>query len=204
MKNLKLIFLGLGCMAALSLTSCLKDDDNNNNGLSQAQIAQCVNAVRGSYTGKLVYYKTSTDFDTVDVSWSIGADTMLVINAFPAKAFAEIVSDNDLKNALMESNTHGELKCYLGFYQYDTQVQFLLAPLQVDFPVFYKDATHTLSLYFWTDSYSSGYKDTSSGAMEAMLVMAAAYLDNNENKNYLNGMSQTLASIPLKITTLIK
>ena len=36
MKNLKLIFLAIGCIAALSLTSCLKDDDNNdNNGLSE-------------------------------------------------------------------------------------------------------------------------------------------------------------------------
>ena len=205
MKNLKLIFMALGCMAALSLTSCLKDDDNNNNGLSDAQIAQCVNAVRGSYTGKMIY-QTLNAIDTVDVSWSIGADTMLVLRYFPAKAFADQVYDNDLRNALMEPNLQSEVRCYLGFYKCDTDVQFLVAPLKVDFPVFYKNATHTLSLYFWSDlTYGSyGYKDTSTGAMEARLVMAAAYLDKDETKNYLNGMSSALTSVPVKISTLIK
>ena len=205
MKNLKLIFLALGCMAALSLTSCLKDDDNNSNGLSKAQIAQCVNAVQGSYTGKMVY-QTLSAIDTVDVSWSIGADTMLVLTPFPAKAFADQIYNNDLRNALLESNPQREVRCYLGFYQCDTEVLFVVGPQKVDFPVFYNNATHTLSLYFWADlTYGSyGYKNVSTGAMEARLVMAAAYLDNNETMNCLNGMSSALTSVPVKISTLLK
>ena len=38
-------------MIALSLTSCLKDNDNDNNEvLTKSQVAQCVNIVRGEYT----------------------------------------------------------------------------------------------------------------------------------------------------------
>ncbi|MBR7029879.1 MAG: DUF4840 domain-containing protein [Prevotella sp.] len=207
MKNLKLIFLALGCMAALSLTSCLKNDDNNNNGLSEAQIAQCVNAVRGEYTGKLVYPSQGTQYydnaDTVDVSWSIGADTMLVIKSFPVKAIGEQIYDSDLKKALTESDVKGELKCLLGFYGYNNEVLFLLGPQKMDFPIFYKGATHTLSVYFWTNDYSYGYKNPQTGEMEGRIILATAIIDNDESKNYINN-SPTTASVPMVFSTLIK
>ena len=205
MKNLKLIFLALGCIAALSLTSCLSSDDDENTGLSKAEKDQCFAAVRGSYTGKFLYQTrdTKNPIDTIDVSWSIGADTMLVLRPFPAKAVAEQVYDIDLREALLEQAYMSELKCYLGFYRYDTEVEFLLAPVKIDIPVSYKDKTHTLSVYFWTD-YSYGYKNTSSGAMEAQLVMAGAYLDGNENTNYINNSSSGLATIKMIFSTLIK
>ena len=145
MKNLKLIFLALGCMAALSLTSCLKDsDDDYNNGLTPAQISQCYNAVKGSYTGKLVYPSSDTKYgytDTIDVSWSIGADTMLVINSFSSKVIAEQIKDTELKEALLQEEQLSVLKNYLHFIKNDSEVQFLLAPQTIEFPVFYKDKT---------------------------------------------------------------
>ena len=205
MKNLKFIFLALGCIAALSLTSCLSSDDDENTGLSKAQRDQCFAAVRGSYTGKLLYQNRDAQHpvDTVDVSWSIGADTMLVLRPFPAKAVAEQINDTELRTALLEQTYMTELKCYLGFYSYESDVSFLLAPIKIDIPVSYKDKTHTLSVYFWTD-YSYGYKNVTSGAMEAQLMMAAAYLDDNENYNYLSSTSSAMTGIKMIFSTLIK
>jgi hypothetical protein len=205
MKNLKLIFLVLGCVAALSLTSCLSsDDDNDNKGLTPTQISQCHAAVRGTYSGMLVYPSRSALYgtDTVDVSWSVGADTMLVLKPFPAKIVAEQIYDNEMRNALMEEDLTSELKCYLGFYNIESEVQFLVAPLKVDYPVFYKNATHTLSVYFWSNNYSYGFKNPITGAMGAQIVMAAAYLDNNQGTNYFSGSSSDLASIPVVFSTI--
>lgn len=207
MKNLKMIFLAIGCMAAVSLTSCLKsDDDNNDNGLSQAEISECFAAVRGSYTGKLVYEtrNVQSPTDTVDVSWNVGSDTLLVLRPFPANAVASQINDVNLKKAVEGTDYLSELKCYLGFYKYDTNVMFYIAPMKVEFPIFYKNATHTLSVYFWSSAYSYGYKNTKTGDMEAQLVMAAAYLDDDENTNYLNSSTSALVSIPVIFSNVIK
>ena len=202
MKNLKLIFLALGCMAALSLTSCLKDSDDND-GLTPAQISQCYNAVKGTYNGKMVYPSSDTKYcntDTIDVSWSIGADTMLVIKPFPAKIVAQGILDVDMKEALMNVDMPGELRCYIGFFKYESEVDFLLAPQKVEYPIFYKGATHKMSVYFWNNSYSWGFKSLTSGGMGGQLVMAYALLDDDENKNYINS-SSTSSTIPVIFST---
>ena len=207
MKQLKFLILGFCCAIATSLTSCLNsDDDNDNKGLSQTQISQCFAAVRGTYTGKMIYPSRSAQYgtDTIDVNWSVGADTMLVLKPFPAKAVADQIYDTDLRNALMESNVTSEIKCYLGFYKIESEVLFLVAPLKVDFPVFYKNATHNLEIYFWANNYSYGYKNISTGAMGAQMVLAAAYLDKNESTNYISSSSSALATIPIVFSTITK
>ena len=204
MKQLKYLMIALGCMAAMSLTSCLESDDNENTGLTQTQINQCFTAVRGEYTGKMIYPSRSALYgtDTIDVNWSVGADTMLVLRPFPIRIIAEQVTDTDLRQALTGLDDTSELKCYLGFYKIETEVQFLVAPIKIDFPVFFKEATHTLSVYFWSNNYSYGFKNVLSGAMGAQIVMAAAYLDNNENTNYINSSSGALATIPVVFSTI--
>ena len=202
MKNLKLIFLGLGCMAALSLTSCLKDSDDNE-GLTPAQISQCFNAVRGEYTGKMIYPSSDTKYgstDTINVSWSVGADTMLVIRPFPAIIIAQQISDAEMKESLMKEDILSELKCYIGFFKLEEEADFLLAPIKMDFPIFYKGSTHTLSVYFWSNSYSWGFKNLSTGVMGGQLVLSYAILDGDETKNYLNSTS-SYASIPIIFST---
>ena len=205
MKQLKFLILGFCCAIATSLTSCLNsDDDNDNKGLSQTQISQCFAAVRGTYTGKMIYPSRSALYgtDTIDVNWSVGADTMLILKPFPSKVIAEQISDTDLKKAMLEQDYTNELKCYLGFYAINSEVQLLVGPMSIDFPVFYKEKTHTLSIYFWGNNYSYGYKSVSTGAMGAQIVLAAAYLDNNQDTNYIYNSSSSLATIPIVFSTI--
>jgi hypothetical protein len=79
-------------------------------------------------------------------------------------------------------------------------VQFLLAPQTIEFPVFYKDKTHTLSVIFWYNDYSFGYKTVSTGTMGGQLVMAYAFLDGDERVNYFNSTA-SYANIPMIFST---
>ena len=106
MKTIR-IFTFASLLAAVSLTSCLKDDNNSNSGLSDAEKQYCATVVKGNYTGSLIYaaknIKDVTDVtDTVAVSWSITNDSTLTIHKFPSRLLAEQVSDEALKSAIAE------------------------------------------------------------------------------------------------------
>ena len=204
MKNLKLIFLGLGCIAALSLTSCI-DDNNDDNGLTKAQISQCLTAVVGNYSGKMIYAANNpADIadkqDTLDINWTITSDTIVTIKDFPAKAIAENIVNIDLKTALQEQNPKQDIKCLMAFVLNDPYIEFVLGPQKAEFPVFYKDQTHTLSVYFWTD-YSYGDKALSSNLMVLHMTMGAVFLDTDEETNLASSTGAKTVAIPYIITT---
>ena len=207
MKNLKLIFLGLGCMAALCLTSCLEDNDNDNTGLSKDDISRCYKAILGNYSGKLLFSATNPKdvydvMDTLEVQWTVNADTVLLIKDFPATALVEQVRNTELREALQEQNPVKDISCYMVFTAFkDSYIQFALGPQKIDFPVFYKEATHTLSIYFWANGSSFGEKDTATGDMILRLIVGAAYLDNDSSYNYITDYSTDTATIPIYFTT---
>lgn len=200
------MILALGCMAAVSLTSCLKDD-NKDEGLSPGDFSKALTAVRGDYTGHLVYQAVnpqvpSDDTDTLAVSWSITADTMLTVRDFPLTPVIEKVVDSEIKKALQEQEFHQQLRCRIGFTMIDPYVEFLVAPIALEVPFLYKEQTHTLSVYFWFDDYSFGAKDLLTQVMNVHLVIAGAYLDSNLDKNLLNRDYMSAVRIPLILTTI--
>ena len=198
MKHLKFIFLALGCIAALSLTSCLGDNDSDgNSGLSKADIANCLASTKGTYSGKLYYFANNPQnpndqVDTLDVNWTVNAvDTMVIINDFPTVVFAENVKNNaELQQALLEAQPQ-PLKAYLSFYQVDP-VSFLLYPLTVKLDVFYGGRTRAASVVFWINSYSWG-QYSNSKVFDMQFVLAALYLDDDKSLNYLTDNSETTA-----------
>lgn len=200
------MILALGCMAAVSLTSCLKDD-NKDEGLSSNDFGKALTAVRGDYLGHMVYQAVnpqvpSDDTDTLEVGWSITADTMLTVRDFPLAPVIEKVIDSDLKKALQEQEFHQQLRCRIGFTMIDPYVEFLVAPLAMDVPILYKEQTHTLSVYFWFDDYSFGAKDLLTQNMNIHLVIAGAYLDGELNNNLLNRDYTSPVRVPLILTTI--
>ncbi len=212
MKRLS-TFLALGCIIAMSLTSCLKDDDNDKTqGLTKAQISQCYNAIVGSYTGKMIYpsYDSGKQVyvaDTIDISWRVGTDTILTVNSVPAAAIAGTITENDLRKALEEQNPAADVKCYIGFSNLDSYVRFYLAPQKVEFPVYYQEKTHSVTALFWynpyyTDTQSLGYKDLTNDLLACQLLLGAVYLDGNETRNFIGSGSAT--RVPLIFATDIK
>ena len=203
-------FFALGCIIALSFTSCLKSDDNNNNnnGLTKAQIGQCFDAIHGEFSGKMIYPVLINDLntygtDTIDIDWTVTADTMLIVKELPAEAIAGTITDNELRTALEEQNPVSDVECYIGFYSLDSYIRLYLAPQKVDYPVFLNGQTHTVSAVFWAatlSNYSSmGYKELTSGLVAGQIVIGAVYLDNNQNKNYLS--TSTTSAVPLIFAT---
>ncbi|MBP5799574.1 MAG: DUF4840 domain-containing protein [Prevotella sp.] len=211
MRRLKMIFLGLGCIAALCLTSCIKDDDSDSSsGLSKAEITRCYNAVLGDYYGKLVYPATNPEnyhdgLDTLDVQWTVNADTTLFVKGFPASAVVEQLRDTELKKALQEQSTLQNTKCQMVFTSLqNSYVQFALGAEKIAFPISYKDADHTLNVYFWADGSSFGEKDITSGDMIVRLVMGGAYLDDDTKTNLFTGNNYDAISVPIFLTTALK
>ena len=206
-----MIFLGLGCVAALCLTSCIKDDDNDSpTGLSKAEITKCYNAVLGDYYGKLVYPATNPEdyhdaLDTLDAQWTINADTTLSFKGFPSDAVAEQLRDADLKKALQEQSSLQNVNCHIAFTSLQNyNVQFALGVEKVSFPISYKDADHTLNAYFWADGSSYGAKEIISGDMVVRLVMGGVYLDDDTKTNLITGNSYDVVSVPIFLTTTLK
>ena len=87
MRKFKVLSLLVCCLATTFMSSCLGDDDGNS-GLSPEQVGQCLNAIKGRYTGEMVYASTNPDnakdnTDTLQIAWTVMAtDTTLTIYNF--------------------------------------------------------------------------------------------------------------------------
>ena len=197
------MLLGLSCMAIMVLSSCLGDSDNNNQGLTPQEVGQCFNAIRGSYTGKMLFENYNpndpTDYvDTLDIAWSVTADTMVVINQFPQAVILDRIADLQIKEAL-EQAVPTPLKAMIGFYE-SNPVSFLLYPYAVTYDIEYQEAPHNISLAFWSNAYSFGKFDSSTRVFQIQLMVAGLFLDENTSHNYLTNSAYDNSSIPIIIT----
>lgn len=185
MKTRHLISILFSCLAALSVTSCLStDDDNNNNSpgyLTKAQVAQCYQIIAGNYTGNLLYEAKSADglstqVDTVKTSWYIPNDSTLFITGFPAKAVAEYVSNQPLKEALAKAPDQ-VLRCKMVFTDM-TPIQFLVNPHTLEYNLEYGGSQHKVHVVFYANNiYSFGLYDSDAKALMVKMIPAAIYVD---------------------------
>ena len=91
-------------MMALMMVSC--NESNSYRELTKQEIQSAFLTVRGYHTGKMVYLKNignyQTKTDTLDISWTIDTDSTLTIHNFAVEPFAEFITDNELKEALLQ------------------------------------------------------------------------------------------------------
>ena len=107
MKNRKNAILLLFCtiLAATTFTSCLSDDNNNDNTnvitLTGAQRTQTLQALAGDYSGYLYFYN-DTQKDSVEVDWIVSAsDSTFTSFSFPISFLQNYVSTNSaIKDAV--------------------------------------------------------------------------------------------------------
>ena len=173
--------VALLCSVAL-FTSCLKDDDNNNNeGLSQEQIHSCYLQMAGEHTGKLIYqkYEDYTNLnlinDSIDVTWTVDSDSIITVHNVPTSALGAQVQSNVLKTAIEEAGKT-DMKVY--YLPYNTSpVSFMVYPNPVKVNVFMSNATRTVTIGFATSSYSWGSYENSK--MRMQLVLYGVYLDDS-------------------------
>jgi hypothetical protein len=183
MKTIR-IFTIASLLAAMSLTSCLKDSDGNNSGLTPAEKEYCATIVKGNYTGSLIYaaknIKDVTDVtDTIDVSWSIANDSTMTIHNFPSRLLAEYISDDDLKSAIAEYPDQ-DINCVIGFITRDP-IQWLINPIAPCYKVQFEGAEHNIYVGFYVNSTNSfGRYTATSKKIEMQIVEGAIFMDNKE------------------------
>ena len=122
MKKIKFLTMALSCMAVLGLTSCLSDNGNDNvqyKLLGTTEKTVYMNAITGSYKGKLKYMTARQDgkLDSTDITWTITRDSVLTVTNFPVKVLANYITKADVK-ATVESASPVSFKHYYqqGYY----------------------------------------------------------------------------------------
>lgn len=181
----------LGCLTALSVTSCLGSDDDANNsskGLSKAEIAQCYLTVGGNYSGDLLYFSKSEDglyeeVDTLNGAWYIPTDSTLFITDFPSEVLAENVIYSELKEALADAPDQ-IVKCRIRFVE-TSPVQFLVNPYTLEYTLHYGGGDHKVQVVFYNENiYSFGILNAESRELMLKIIPAYLYVDGMQT-NYL-------------------
>lgn len=191
MKKTKFLAFLLCCFSAFLFASCL-DDDGGKTGLTNEEVRQCLNTIRGSYSGDLIYLSQNPTIatdktDTLDIDWQVNAaDTTLVVYNFPAKLIAKDLPEGDVKTALSQASG-ATLKAKIGFYQITPVIGYMLFPMPVVYNVIYGGKAHKVSAYFLSGQYSFGYHSASQKKMLMQYVLGGIYLDDNLNTNLLEG-----------------
>lgn len=108
MKTLKnlLFFAVISMIAALTFTSCLNSDDDDNSSqyhaYTAAEKAVVMNAFAGNYTGRIKYYKdiNATSIDSTAITFTAYADSNFVMPNFPVSILANYLNSTDDKTVL--------------------------------------------------------------------------------------------------------
>ena len=197
MKKFKLLTLFFAAFAALTLTSCLNDDDDNT-GLTAEQIQMAYNATRGSHSGK-IYYTTGFNKDgkdvkdSADVSWDVTSDTVMYIKNVRAKALASVIADDNIR-AAVEKQGPQRIKCYINYINV-SPIQWLVNTVSVSFDnVEYNGAKHKVTIAFYVNSnYSFGQLITSVNPNIQMMqfIAGALYVDDQINSDGINYLYDT-------------
>lgn len=187
MKRIKFLGLLLLAVSAVAFTSCLSNDDDDDNSLSPAQVQTCYNAVKGSHSGKF-FYQTGNNVnenDTLDATWEITSDSTLVIRSFPAKALASAFTNDELSQSLAEKPAQ-DITCRIGFIRV-SPVQWLINPETVTYEdVSYNGTSHKLQVLFYINNfYSFGAYNADSNVMQLQILAAGAYLDGKYDSSLM-------------------
>ena len=106
-KTLNLAAIAFCGVAMLSLSSCLSGGNGGEEPkfkqITSVERTTMMNAIVGNYSGKLKFIKSLGDnkIDSADISWSVTADTMLVIEKFPVRAISgSVQAGEEMKRKL--------------------------------------------------------------------------------------------------------
>jgi hypothetical protein len=129
MKTLKnlLFFAVISMIAALTFTSCLNSDDDDNSSqyhaYTAAEKAVVMNAFAGNYTGRIKYYKDNnyTTIDSTAITFTAYADSNFVMPNFPVSILANYLNTTDEKSVLTSvSGVNFNATAHLPIYVYNS------------------------------------------------------------------------------------
>lgn len=207
MKKTKLIGLLMGICTLVGMNSCLNDDSDN--GLTQKEVTEAMNAMKGNYTGTLKW-KASTDnnYDSLNnVSWTVN-DTAIIIHDFPVNSLAVGVASGEINDSLrnaMKAAPAQELTCAIAFYNTSDFLNPYCVMNIMPYSIVMKDAiinTHNYNLqvnFINNVDASRGYFNNEMKAMEFYMCTYNLQVDKqtqmgNFNKVYYKFVSKSKQS----------
>lgn len=187
MKRLSRLFtIILCCTAAVSLTSCLGDD--NDGGISTEEYSQWLTNISGFYMGgstwqkqnKVYFYNdtitdknnpSKTDSITGITATFFKGDTTVVVQGMPGRVLAkELTGHDDIKQAL-EYDSRQAMKAKFDF--------FSISYPQINFYIYPFDVTYSSLRYPNGDTHDVTFKfgAPSLGAYQSLSNLQASVLD---------------------------
>ena len=195
MRKTSILTLLLCMIAALTMTSCLNDDDDDN-GLTREEQHRAYLAVEGSHSGQLVYYdsiftKKPSKVDSVATSVNFETDSTATVYNFHVNSIGHFVQDATAK-ACLENAPAQILKCYTYFYSL-SPVTFHLQPQKLTFSTMAEGKSHTITLAFYAGCPNS-YGVKSGKTIGLQIVLGGVYLDN---ENIIGGTNLLATGLAL-------
>lgn len=181
-------------IAALTMTSCLSDDDDNN-GLTREEQHTAYLSVAGEHSGLLVYYDSiftskPSKVDSVAAKVNFDTDSTMTVNDFHVNSIAHFVQDATAK-ACLENAPAQILKCYTYFYDL-SPVTFLIQPQKLTFTTMADGKSHTITLAFYA-GYPNSYGVKSGKELGLQIVLGGVYLDSESITGGTNLLANGLA-----------
>ena len=183
MKKIKLVTMAC-CVAAMGLTSCMNDSDDSGRELSKEELAYCLNTVKGTYQGDLIYIAKnvkdiSDKTDTLKISWNIVNDSTMTIKNFPTRLLTDNISDEKLKAALAEAPNQ-DIECRIGFIN-SSPVQYLINPKAPSYNINHDGAEHKIQVAFYANSTNSfGSLNQTKKVLYMQIVEGDIYMDGKQ------------------------
>lgn len=178
MKTIKYLLLAvLGCMAAVNLSSCIDDNDDNGSTyepMNQEQVAAYMSKIVGAHQGKMKVYFRKTgqenqDSAMVETSLTVNNDYTISHHDFPVSLLSHfIIEDQDLCDALEAQEDVHLTSNIIGFWNLKnnqtgvTSSFFYMLPKEgkLEFTLNYGGADHKVVVNFIEtlyNFYSQGY-----------------------------------------------
>lgn len=195
MKATKIFSLMLCCMAVLSFTACI-DDDDNNNGPTPEERRAAYQAMQGRYVGKAIYMQAKPGLgndrtDTLDVSWQVNTDSVMIVDNFPAAVVAEHIQDAELAGQIAQQPAQ-RVKLFYALYNV-SPVTFLVNPASITYNVDYNGGKHDVTVAFYVNSSNSyGVFNSTGKVMEMQIVPGGVYVDHQLKSDLLPSVSPVL------------
>lgn len=207
MKKLNLISMMLLLVAALSVMSCVGNDNNSDYSISNADQKAYQQKIAGTYTGKtrIYYYDTSANNfvkkdSTVDVAWTLNADSTMAFTNFPVKFLANYITTNDIPDlvnlkAALTNSPSINIKAYYYIpnsnFVSSSSINYLVNALR--FYLTYNGTAHVITIPT-NAGYVGGWNSTSRFAY-VLAITAGLYIDNT---NYPSAMGTTAIEMASK------
>ena len=194
MKTTKLFTIIAVLAMALTVSSCLKNDnDDDNQGMSKEKKHACFLQMQGTHSGKMYFqYRedggTEIKTDSINATWTVVNDSIITIHDIPTRALSTFVQNAALKEALAAAN-NVEIKVYYECYN-ESPITFVNYPVAINSNVFFEESTHKATYAFTVNNYSWGALEN--GKMRLQLIQYGIYLDDNSAYSYL-----TKENVPL-------